>query len=218
MTLEDIMRPIREQLESKDAVRERVFESSRNVVRTVRQAILLIHRKNLVEAEKKLEDAKNSLEEMEKHLSRWQELGDSGTVYIAYQEFAEAKILLNYVRSEQIPSPKSIGVPDIPYILGLADVIGELRRLILDSIRAGEFEVAERSLMTMEEIHTSLMTIDTPPALTPGLRKKNDSMRRLIEITRGDVTMEARRRSVERSLVRLQSTLEEKGQSKKEKR
>lgn len=215
MTLEDIIKRIREQLEIKDGVREKVLESSRTVVRTTRQAILLVHRKRLVEAEKRLEEAKSSLEEMGKHLSGWKELGNSGAVYTAYQEYAEAKILLNYVQSGQIPGPKSIEVPGIPYLLGLADVIGELRRLILDSIRAEEFEVAERSLITMEEIHTSLMTIEVPPAITPGLRKKNDSMRRLIEITRGDVTMEARRRSIERSLVELQSILGEKRNERK---
>jgi len=205
--LEDIIQSIREELEKKDEIREEILKSSRNVVRMARQAVLLIHRRRLSEAAHRLEEAKSSLEEMERKLAGWRELGGSGTVYTAYQEFAEASILLNYVRSGYIPDPESIEVPNIPYVLGLADVIGELRRLTLDSIRTGDFKAAERSLVTMEDIHASLMTIDTPPAITPGLRKKGDSARRIIEVTRGDVTMEARRLALKRSLDELKSIL-----------
>ena len=172
-----------------------------------RQSILLIHRKKFDEAAERLKDARSSLEEMEKHLSRWREIGSTGAVYTAYQEFAEAKILLEYVQSRNIPSPEKISIPGIPYLLGLADVIGEMRRYALDSIRAEDFNAAERALAAMEEIHALLMTIDTAPAITPGLRQKGDSMRRIIEITRGDITTEARRRSLERSLSELRISL-----------
>jgi len=174
-----------------------------------RQAILLTHRRRFPEAEKRLEEAKSLLEEMERLLSGWRELGGSGMVYAPYQEFAEAKILLEYMQSGQIPDSKSIEVPAIPYVLGLADFVGELRRLALDSMRAGDFETAERALTIMEDIYALLMTLETAPAITPGLRRKSDNARRLIEVTRGDVTLEARRRSLERSLVELQSILED---------
>ena len=182
-----------------------------------RQAILLIHRRRFPEAEKKIEEAKSSLRDMEGYFSEWRELGGSGAVYTAYQEFTEAKILFDYVQSHRIPDPESIGVPGVPYLLGLADLIGELRRLTLDLIRAGDFEASERSLATMEEIHALLMTIDTAPAITPGLRRKGDSMRRVIEITRGDVTTESRRRSLERSLVELQRFLGDKWDEERKK-
>jgi translin len=174
-----------------------------------RQAILLTHRRRFSEAEKRLKEAKSLLEGMERHLSGWRELGGSGMVHTPYQEFAEAKILLAYIQSGQIPDSKSIEVPAIPYVLGLADFVGELRRLTLDSMRAGDFDTAERALTTMEDIYALLMTLDTAPAITPGLRHKNDSARRLIEVTRGDVTLEARRRSFERSLIELQAILED---------
>ena len=172
-----------------------------------RQAILLTHRRRFPEAEKRLEEAKNLLKEIERLLSGWRELGGSGMVYAPYQEFAEAKILLEYVQSGQILDSKSIEVPAIPYVLGLADFVGELRRLSLDSMRGEDFEAAERALTTMEDIYALLMTLETAPAITPGLRPKGDNARRLIEITRGDVTSEARRRSLERSLIELQSIL-----------
>jgi len=173
-----------------------------------RQATLLTHRRRFPEAEKRLEEARSLLKEMERLLSGWRELGGSGMVYSPYQEFAEAKILLEYVQSGQILDSKSIEVPAIPYVLGLADFVGELRRLSLDSMRGEDFETAERALTTMEDIYALLMTLETAPAITPGLRPKSDNARRLIEITRGDVTSEARRRSLERSLIELQSTLE----------
>jgi len=40
------------------------------------------------------------------------------------------------------------------------------------------------------------------------LRRKGDVARRLIEITRGDITIEVRRTALERSISKLESKLE----------
>jgi len=57
--------------------------------------------------------------------------------------------------------------------------------------------------------------MDDAYLLVSGLRRKCDVARHLIEITRGDVTIEARRSALERSILKLEETI---GKKKKVRR
>ena len=75
------------------------------------------------------------------------------------------------------------------YALGLADVIGELRRYALDNIRVDHIEGLNNILENMDEIYTYLFSIDYPIGITQDLRRKVDVARNIIEKTRGDVSL-----------------------------
>jgi len=122
----------------------------------------------------------------------------------AYQEFAEANIFLTLIKEDRFLTPNEIGVPSVDYVLGLADVIGEFRRLALDFLREGEVEKGEKCLHTMDEIFIQLLALDEAYMLVPGLRHKSDADRRIIETTRGDITLEVRRKSLEDILKKFQ--------------
>ena len=81
-------------------------------------------------------------------------------------------------------SYKELSVPIVPYIQGLGDVIGELRRHIIDLLRREEYGEAEIYLDIMETIYQELRRLNYPDALVPGLRHKVDVARRLIEDTK----------------------------------
>jgi predicted translin family RNA/ssDNA-binding protein len=49
----------------------------------------------------------------------------------------------------------------------------------------------------MDQIFIQLLALDEAYMLVPGLRHKSDIARRIIETTRGDVTTEIRRKSLE---------------------
>jgi translin len=94
-------------------------------------------------------------------------------------------------------------VPSVDYVLGLADVIGEYRRLALDNLREGEVEKGEKCLEIMDQVFIQLLALDEAYMLVPGLRHKSDIARRIIESTRGDITLEVRRKSLEDQLKRF---------------
>jgi len=71
-------------------------------------------------------------------------------------------------------------------------------------LREADVEKAEKCLQIMDEIYTELMGMDEAYMLVPGLRRKCDIARRIIETTRGDVTQEARRSSLEKHLKRFE--------------
>jgi predicted translin family RNA/ssDNA-binding protein len=63
---------------------------------------------------------------------------------------------------------------------------------------------AEKCLKTMDEIYIELMGLDESYVLVPGLRRKCDVARKIIEITRGDVTQEIRRNKLQQHLARFE--------------
>ena len=121
----------------------------------------------------------------------------------AFQEYSEANIFLILVREERFVTPAEINVPSVDYVLGLADVIGEYRRLALDNLREGEVEKGEKCLEIMDQVFIQLLALDEAYMLVPGLRHKSDIARRIIESTRGDITLEVRRKSLEDQLKRF---------------
>ena len=84
--------------------------------------------------------------------------------------------------------PDEYHIPSRPYLNGLADVIGELRRAALDLLRRDNVLKAEHLLDIMEDILEGLQSFDYPNALVPDLRRKCDVGRSLVEKTRGDLT------------------------------
>jgi translin len=79
---------------------------------------------------------------------------------------------------------------DVPaWLNGLSEVIGELRRYILDLLRRGDYDRCEGLLSQMDDMYSLLVTIDYPDAITGNLRRATDVARSILEKTRGDLTV-----------------------------
>ena len=89
---------------------------------------------------------------------------------------------------EPLPLPADIGVHAAPYLNGLGETVGEMRRRMLDRMRAGDLAEAERLLEGMDAICELLADLDYPDAMTGGLRRTTDVARALIERSRADLT------------------------------
>ena len=111
------------------------------------------------------------------------------------------------IRNEALLTPEELGVVNSTYLNGLAEVVGEMRRRILDILRNGYSKEAERLLSFMDEIYSVLVTMDYPDAITSGLRRQTDIARSIIEKTRGDITFSLRGEHLERAIERLSAQL-----------
>lgn len=87
-----------------------------------------------------------------------------------------------------IAPPDELGVMPHSWMRGLAEAASELRRDVLDLLRAGDLEGGEALLGAMDDAYDVLASVDLPDALTGGLRRTVDSLRAVTERTRGDVT------------------------------
>jgi len=93
------------------------------------------------------------------------------------------------------------------YLNGLGETVGELRRHLLDSLRAGDIQHCEDCLAAMGDIYDVLVTMDYPEAVTAGLRRTADAMRGILERTRGDYTMAYAQRQLEDRLREFEERL-----------
>jgi translin len=205
-TLELVIQEVKSELMAKNQIREDTHESMRKATSLSKQAILLIHQKRLDDAEKMVACAKEKIVSLQTQAKQYPEIIYGGMFSAALQEYSEANIFLILVREERFVTPEEINVPSVDYVLGLADVIGEYRRLALDNLREGEVEKGERCLQIMDQVFIQLLALDEAYMLVPGLRHKSDIARRIIESTRGDITLEVRRKSLEDELKRFEPT------------
>ena len=109
------------------------------------------------------------------------------------QELVEAFAFLSIVEKSDIPSAESLGVRGESYILGLLDCIGELKRLVYDSIIIGRVDDARKFFEIMENLYLFLYPFATFDKIVNEARRKLDVNRILIEDTRAAVTEEIRR-------------------------
>lgn len=208
MLLSEILNNIREASIKKDMLRQKVQTTARRITRLSKQAIFLTHKDRIDEAESLLREAGAGLGRLIETSRTHLDLFYTGPVDSAFEEYAEAQIFLSLIKDGRFVSPSEISVPDEAYVLGLVDVIGEMRRRSLDLIKRGNIEGAERCLDLMETIYTEIMGHDELLILIPGLRRKCDTGRRIIEATRGDVTTEVRRVALNNAMRDLQRILE----------
>ena len=203
------MERIREELARKDEARQKIQIATRRAARLSKQAIFQIHKANIERAEETLREVKRILEEVRQTAQDYPDLLYMGSVDSTFQEYAEANILLNLIKESRFVSFEELEVPMTSYVLGLADVIGELRRRALESLRKGETKKAEDCLKLMETIYEEIINLEEIQLLVSGLRRKCDTGRRIIEATRADVTIGSGRISLERQIEELKKTLDE---------
>ncbi len=207
MSLEKILDKIRGEVLRKDAVRQKIQMIARKTTRLSKQAIFFIHKDKVDEAENLLREASIHLDKLRELSKMYPNLLYGGIIDSVFEEYSEAQIFINLIKDEKFINPEKIGVPSECYVLGLADVIGELRRRSLDLIRKGRIEAAEKSLNVMERIYVEITSYDELLLLIPGLRRKCDIARRIVEATRGDVTTEVRRKVLNDAMRELEKAL-----------
>ena len=168
--------------------REKILRLSRNIVRDCSIGIKHIHRKEFSMFQEKKNNIEIDLETLNSLVNK--NLG----VFSKYlktpeQEYTELIVFYSIVNDEELPSPSELKISPINFALGLADVIGELRRYALDNIRNSQTNELNKILESMDEIYTNLFSVDYPVGLTKDLRHKVDVARNIIEKTRGDVSL-----------------------------
>lgn len=187
--LEEIVPRILEHLAEKNAAREKALAASRAIIRLSANAIRAVHRTEFERAAGMLDEARGVRDDAVAALAGHGDVYYAGFLHDAQKEYAEARTTLALLSGGKIPSPEELGVEYPAYLNGIAEAVGEMRRMILDRLRRGEFEGCEELLRAMDDIYSVLITIDFPDAMTGGLRRTTDQTRGILERTRGDLTM-----------------------------
>ena len=172
-------------LSSKVEAREGLSLKARSGIRLCGEAVSLSHRGHIEEAKKRLKEAKEIIEELR---PRRRDL-ELDAFDVLAQEYVEAETLVRIIEGRELPSLEELQVADEAYVLGMADLIGELRRRALEEMRRGNGSEAERLYELMKGIYELIWPLEYPRSLVPGLRHKLDAMRRVLDETLHDLTL-----------------------------
>lgn len=206
-SLQAIESATRQEFDVKNAARERALVESRALIRTCANAVRAVHRHEFDQAADLLQQAGAASARLAAELRDYQDLYWTGYVQDAHKEYVEAVATYRAVRGEPLPTPAELGVAAAPFLNGLGEAVGELRRYVLDRLRRDEVDGSESLLEIMDEIYSLLVTMDYPEALTGGLRRTTDNVRGILERTRGDLTLALRQRELAAALRQLEARL-----------
>jgi translin len=202
--LPTISRAAQEYLAAKHTARERALPKSRSAIRLCANAIRAAHREEYDSSARLLAEAGTLLREMASDLRDHLDIYHAGFVADAQKEYAEAALTYALIKRESLPTPEALGVEWAPYLNGLGEAIGELRRYVLDRMRVGKFDACEALLADMDEIYALLITLDYPDAITGNLRRTTDAARGILEKTRGDLTLGVSQARLNAAMERVQ--------------
>jgi translin len=169
--------------------RNTIIKGTRDATILCSKAIVSMH------AHKKSESIEN-IEKAKRLLQQFRELGKDDLqkyLYVAEQEYVEACCLFSITEDNIIPSMRSLEVYDISYVMGLLDCIGEIKRMIIDKIRSEGISNVNTLFELMDRMYGTIYPLAVYDNLMPGLRKKLDISRLLIENVRAIITEEKRR-------------------------
>lgn len=206
--LDDIGDRLRQQLEEKNAARDRALQHSRTLIRHCATAIRAVHRDDRQQAEQELNQAQELRDCLRADLADYPDLYHAGYTQDALKEYAEARIVHALIGGEALPTPEMLQVEVAAYLGGLGEAAGELRRRVLDILRHRDLTEAERLLSAMDDIYGLLVTLDFPDALTGGLRRITDMVRGVVERTRGDLTTSVQQRQLQAALKAVETKLD----------
>jgi translin len=178
----------RDAFDEKHRAREVTIAASRKAIQACAASIRATHRGEYDAAESLAREARDHVAEADDALAVQPEVKLNGPLPDAKKELAEAWLTLALVRNDPLPSIEDLGIDVAAYCNGLAEAASELRRQLLDRLRAGDLARAEQLMGAMDEVYSLLVTIDYPDGVTGGLRRTTDALRAVLERTRGDLT------------------------------
>lgn len=197
-----------EHFRHKYEARERALPKSRAAIRYCANSIRALHRQEFHTAEELLAQASVLVAGMTTDLGNYPDIFYAGFVQDAQKEYAEAATFAAFTQHLPLPTAPQLAIAWAPYLNGLGEAVGELRRYLLDQLRQGHVEQCEVLLQDMDDIYALLTSIDFPDAITLGLRRTTDTARSILEKTRGDLTVAVSQARLQHAMQTLQQELQ----------
>ena len=179
---------IRAELGAVHQAREVGLAACRRTIRAAGSAIRAVHRHDPERVVVLLAECEAGVRDAQAALDPYPAVAHAGFLHDAEKEYAEAVLTAALVAGEPLADHRALAVGLPAWLGGLTEAASELRRHLLDRLRAGELEMAEGLLAAMEDVYDLVTGVDYPAAVTGGLRRSADALRAVLERTRSDLT------------------------------
>jgi translin len=144
-------------IQAYDTEREKLIKQSRVVLKLSKQIIYAVHRDEISNAGKlitQIEKEKKLADKIARHNKK---MGSEGSYKVAIQEYVEALLYYNFVKKGKLVD---LPVETEHYILGLADLPGELVRKAVYLAGKGQIEKVHKIRDVVDHIYGQLLKFD----------------------------------------------------------
>ncbi len=178
------------QMKELEQRRESLIKETREVISLCSKAIILLHGDKVKESETMLNSASSSIKKLKDYvicdLDRY--------LWPAEQEYVEAYVLKEIVeRKSFLSGHDKLNVSLNAYVTGLLDCTGEIKRMIYDNLRKNNHGYSLSLFEIMQSIYNLVYPFSFYDNLIPGIRKKLDVSKRMMEDVRITMTEEYQR-------------------------
>lgn len=174
-----------ENLEVLDTKRDELIRVARNLNRLSGKGISsLIRNEKPTDA---LKEAAELLTIVNNYMKELTPIVSWNSILSDVEEYSEFAILYNIIYNEKFVSSEELYVPSWIWLTSIADVIGELRRIILRSLIDNDFTLAKKYYKILSELSFALRSQVFSKSLVPNLRRKIDILRAITEKTESDM-------------------------------
>ncbi len=198
--MENILNNIQKELSAKSKIRDECLILCRKIIKNCGFTIKYIHRQEKKQALILLREIQKDINYLSGVFSKFPSIYFAGYILDAQKEYSEARVFYSIIYEENIPTPKEMKIENSSYLQGIGEVVGELRRYILNCIKSGKIDKAEKYFKVMDEIYYYLFGFDYPEGIVGGLRRIMDVARSIIEKTHGDITLTVSQNNFAREL------------------
>jgi translin len=188
------------ELQNVEERREILIKNTRDIIMLCSKSIIALHNNEM-------DDARNKISQAKEMLVKFKEYAKTDLhkyIAVAEQEFVEAYVLKSIVEESLLPSKTELNVLGSSYLTGLLDCIGELKRMVYDRMRVGKADDAIKLFTIMQNLYSIVYPFAVYDNLIPGLRRKLDVSKMLIEDIRAVITEETRRAIMIKAVDNLQ--------------
>ena len=178
------------QMKQLEQRREALIKETREVISLCSKAIILLHGDKVKDSETLLNSASSSIKKLKDYvicdLDRY--------LWPAEQEYVEAYVLKEIVeRKSSLSGHDELNVSLNAYVTGLLDCTGEIKRMIYDNLRKNNHGYSLSLFEIMQSIYNLVYPFSFYDNLIPGIRKKLDVSKRMMEDVRITMTEEYQR-------------------------
>ena len=148
---------LQQEFHAYDEEREKLIKKSRDVLKLSKQVIYAVHRDEMKAAAELVKEIEKGKKELEKIATHDAKMTYEGSYKIAIQEYVEAILYYEFVKNGKLPELKVLAEH---FILGLADLPGELNRRAVFLAGKGDVESVKKIRDEVDAIYGELLKFD----------------------------------------------------------
>ena len=165
-----------------DIGRRVVIKNSNDILKLAKQAIFALHRENIREASKSLNQAEKALKYLQSKMKRIRGLQLEGSYLAAMEEFVEAQLFFQFIKTGRVSFIKGYSIGTNSYIGGIADLTGELVRRAVFLATKRRYKDVENCHKTIENIVGQLIQFNLIGPMRTKFDQAKNSLRKIEEI------------------------------------